>query len=163
MCENYFHVWLRYKSLNAFLIRTCQSAVPSSSLAEGCSLEWAGSRWIQLSAYVVDELQLMVKSDLVIVCNQLHLVAGHPLHASFHHRWPSVSGCCRLYLEWSASAHQLGIRITSLHIVSDIAVFVLKRDVKLQPTNQPCILYIACAETFHFRHYSRPFHYFIVV
>jgi len=24
-------------------------------------------------------------------------------------------------------------------VVSDIAVFVLKRDVKLQPTNQPCM------------------------
>jgi len=38
---------------------------------------------------------------------------------------------------------------SSLFIVSDIAVFVLKRDVKLQPTNEPSVFNLVAALALH--------------
>jgi len=47
--------------------------------------------------------------------------------------------------EWCVSRHRSStVNQVWCADISDIAVFVLKRDVKLQPTNQPCHVLVRC-------------------
>jgi len=56
---------------------------------------------------------------LTNVCDQRCLYHWCPSHARFRRWWPSIYGCCRSYLERSASAHRLGTLTTSFQSLAE--------------------------------------------
>ena len=74
-------------------------------------------------------------STHILVMAALYSRCGHYIFAL----WFLSSSSIFFYSSPNLSGHRLNIYHTSTHaVVSDIAIFVLKRDVKLQLTNYTC-------------------------